>query len=162
MKNETPNRHAKLSTAQLQKQNEEAEAWLAKHKPHLLSSVDDSTPVANRHSHILPEMRAVHAKRVRSRAERISNAKKDILKLCKGQEFVEVRQVAKILGTSRQTLQGWAEKHFFPKYKMVKLVCFYSTADIVDFYKKLDNEKALETANHKGLTSNQRKRKNHE
>lgn len=37
MKTEIPNLHPKLSPTQLQKQNEEAEAWLSKNKPHLLN-----------------------------------------------------------------------------------------------------------------------------
>lgn len=156
----TPNLHPKLSTTQLQQQNEEAEAWLAKHKPHLLQGGQETFKPAPRNEHLSKMQRSTEImkqKKDRQRQTKILACKKQVLALCNGHDVAFRKDLAKALGISASTLMKWSEIAEFPKPKTaIRNQYVYDTQEVVEW---LEKQKTLATVNCKGLTSNQQRKK---
>lgn len=139
MKTEIPNRHPKLSITQLQKQNEEAEAWLAKHKPHLLSSNEEVFAFAPRNAH-QHQLIKINNKRAKDRMNKLFLAKAKVLKLCAEKEFISSAELAKVIGVSRPTLLRWQNLENFPKLKAFQSKFFYCSSELSDFFLNLKKQ----------------------
>lgn len=158
-----PSLHIKLSTAQLAKQNEEAEAWLAKHKPHLLEGGQEIFKSAPRNEHLSKMQRSTEImkqKKDRQRQTKILARKKQVLALCNGHDVVFRKDLAKALGISSSTLMKWSEIAEFPKPKTaIRNQYLYDTKEVVEW---LEKQKTLATVNCKGLSSQTKRKISHE
>lgn len=133
----TPNLHPKLSTAQLQQQNEEAEAWLAKHKPDLLNEEVFKVTPRNQHKH---QLVAMHEKKAKQRFEKLLSSKDKVLAVCQTCDFITTTELAKTIGVSKPTLSRWHRLMSFPKTKTSKSEHLYCTKDLTEYFLKLEKE----------------------
>lgn len=158
-----PSLHIKLSTAQLAKQNEEAEAWLAKHKPHLLEGGQETLKSAPRNEHLSKMQRSTEImkqKKDRQRQTKILACKKQVLALCNGHDVVFRKDLAKVLGISASTLMKWSEIAEFPKPKTaIRNQYVYDTKEVIEW---LEKQKTLATVNCKDLSSKTKRKTSHE